>query len=341
MVEAPLHLTALPRVVEEFLDDTSLDARLAGARQPFIVRGLAAGWPLVRAGVDGTAAARRYLVAHRRDRLFPANVGTAGADGKLFYDAAMQMNFRMVQGSLESFLDTIASGASDQSAPTVYLSSIDVDDYFVGLAEANRLELGGRRPITSLWIGNRTCVAAHNDVPDNLAVCAVGRRRFTLFPPEQFTNLYLGPLDNTPAGRPVSMVDLHRPDFLRHPRFSEALAHAQVAELAPGDALFVPSLWWHHVEGLDAFNVLLNYWWRDVPAFLGQPEDALLHAILALRDLPPADRAHWHRLFDHYVFNPGAEVTEHLPATGRGILDPLTADSAGRLRARLLRGLSR
>ena len=61
-----------------------------------------------------------------------------------------------------------------------------------------------------------------------------------LFPPDQFRNLYLGPIDNTPAGRAVSMVDFHAPDFNAYPRFREALRHALVAELAPGDAIFIP-----------------------------------------------------------------------------------------------------
>lgn len=137
------------------------------------------------------------------------------------------------------------------------------------------------------------------------------------------------------------MVDFADPDFITYPRFRNALAHAQVADLAPGDAIFVPSLWWHHVEGLSSFNVLVNYWWRDVPAFLGKPEDALFHAILSLRDLPQTDKDRWRALFDHYVFANGAEMTDHLPLEARGILAPLTAETAGQIRARLLRGLSR
>jgi hypothetical protein len=253
----------------------------------------------------------------------------------------MRMNFRMAQGPFAAWMDAMAAAEADSAAPTVYLSSIDMADFFSGLAEANSVPLGTRRPLASIWIGTPTRIAAHNDVPDNLAVCAAGRRRFTLFPPDQFANLYPGPLENNPGGRPVSMVDLHQPDLDRYPRFTEALSKAQVAELEPGDAVFVPSQWWHHVEGLEPFNVLVNYWWRDVSRFLGQPEDALFHAILAIRDLPDADKALWREQFDHYVFSGAERAAAHLPEQARGILAPLSGETAGQIRARLLRGLSR
>ncbi len=341
MAEAPPHLAALPRVAEEVLAPGDLDARLRGAREPFVVRGVARDWPLVDAGLRSGSEARDYLTGLARERAFPASIGEPGGDRRLFYDDTMRVNFRMAQGPFAAWMNAIAAAEADPAAPTVYLSSIDMEDFFSGLAEANCLPLGTRRAIASIWIGTPTRVAAHNDVPDNLAVCAAGRRRFTLFPPDQFANLYPGPLENNPGGRAVSMVDLHQPDLDRYPRFAEALAVAQVAELEPGDAVFVPSLWWHNVEGLEPFNVLVNYWWRDVPHFLGQPEDALLHAILAIRDLPAADKAQWQAQFDHYVFSGADQAGAHLPDHARGILAPLTGETAGRIRAKLLRGLSR
>lgn len=341
MAETPPHLAALPRVAELVMAPADLDARLRGAREPFVVRGVARDWPLVQAGLRSGGAARDYLTGLARERAFPASIGEPGGDRRLFYDDAMQVNFRMAQGPFAAWMNAIAAAEADSAAPTVYLSSIDMEDFFFGLAEANCLPLGARRPIASIWIGTPTQVAAHNDVPDNLAVCAAGRRRFTLFPPDQFANLYPGPLENNPGGRAVSMVDLHQPDLDRYPRFAEALAVAQVAELEPGDAVFVPSLWWHNVEGLEPFNVLVNYWWRDVPHFLGQPEDALLHAILAIRDLPDADKAQWQAQFDHYVFSGADQAGAHLPDHARGILAPLTGETAGQIRAKLLRGLSR
>jgi hypothetical protein len=337
----PTPFDQLRRVPEEQVAPAALAERLSGATTPFVVRGLAADWPLVRASRQGGAAARALLEHHARNRAFPASIATAPGEDRLFYDAAMAMNFRMEAAPLPQWLAALAAAEADPAAPTVYLSSIDMGDYFSGLAEAHQLPLGERQPLASIWIGSRTCIAAHNDVPENIAVCAAGRRRFTLFPPEQFANLYVGPLDHTPAGRPVGMVDVRRPDLAAWPRFAEALSVAQVAELEPGDAIFVPSLWWHHVEGLAPFNILINFWWRECPRWLGNPEDALLHAILAVRDLPPHQRDQWRALFDHHVFAANETVTAHLPPESRGILAPLTAATAGQIKARLLRGLSR
>lgn len=337
---APL-LADLPSVKEESVAVADIDARLKNAKHPFVVRGLAADWPLVKAGLESSEAARKYLIEHRRDRAFTVNIGTPGGGDRLFYDQAMAMNFQMAEGPLEGILEGIGANEEKSDTPVIYLSAVDMDNYFDGLREANSLPLGDRKPIESIWIGTRSRIAAHNDVPDNLAVCAVGRRRFTLFPPEQLANLYAGPLENTPAGRPISMVDFRNPDLDAYPRFQEALSHALMAELEPGDAIFIPSLWWHHVEGLAPFNILVNYWWRETPAFLGKPEDALFHAILALRDLPDDDKERWRALFDHYIFANGDDVTDHLPEEARGILAPLTAETAGQLRAKLLRGLSR
>ena len=295
----------------------------------------------MRAGLKSADAARAYLKARARDRKFTVSVGTPGSGERLFYDSAMGMNFRTAQGPFAEILDGIAANENKPHAPVIYLASIDMGDYFDGLREDNRLPLGSRHPIASIWIGSPTRVAAHTDVPNNLAVCAVGRRRFTLFPPEQLRNLYPGPIENTPAGRPISMVDFHHPDFAAHPRFRDALAHGMVAELNPGDAIFVPSLYWHHVEGLSPFNVLVNYWWRDSPAYLGKPEDALNHAILAIRDLSERDKAIWRALFEYYVFENLEAVTAHIPEGARGILDRLSPETAGQIRAFLLRSLSR
>ena len=170
---------------------------------------------------------------------------------------------------------------------------------------------------------------------------AAGRRRFTLIPPGQLPNLYIGPLELTPAGQQVSLVDLRDPDFERFPRAREALAQAQVAELDPGDAIYVPSMWWHHVEALAPFNILINHWWRDMPDYVGPPGDALLHAILNIRDLPQHERDAWRVFFDHYVFGARPDNVAHIPPDRRGVVGELNDDMARRLRQVLRNKLNR
>jgi oxalate decarboxylase/phosphoglucose isomerase-like protein (cupin superfamily) len=322
-------------------DPGDLDARLRGAVMPFVVRGLAADWPLVKAGLASREEAIAYLRAHAREREFVYSVGRAKGGGSLFYDGTMAVNFRMARARPGHMFEEIAAAARADEGQVVYAGSIDIPEHFPTLGDANAIDLGAREPLASIWIGTATTVAAHSDFPDNLAVCAVGRRRFTLFPPDQFANLYLGPLDNTPAGRPVSMVDHESPEFDRYPGYRNALAVGQVADLAPGDALFVPSGWYHRVEASEPFNVLVNYWWRDSPRWMGEPQEALLHAVLSIRDLPEHQRAVWREMFEHYVFSGGEMAAAHLPEAAHGILARLRTDTAGRLRSFLLRSLSR
>jgi hypothetical protein len=196
-------------------------------------------------------------------------------------------------------------------------------------------------PLVSIWIGNHTIASAHYDQSHNLACCMVGRRRFSLFPPEQIHNLYPGPLDPTPGGQAVSIVDFNEPDFGRFPRFRAAVAAGQIAELEPGDVLFYPALWWHHVEALDSFNAMINYWWHPAPAFLDSPHNTLLHALLSLRDRPEAEKRAWREIFDYYVFGPGPAAGQHLPENARGNLGPMDENKARRLRAFLLSRLNR
>ena len=182
--------------------------------------------------------------------------------------------------------------------------------------------------------------AAHWDLPQNLAVTLSGTRRFTLFPPDQVANLYPGPLDLTLAGQPTSLVDIDAPDLARFPRYAQAYAHAEVADLGPGDALYVPSMWWHHVYSPPGFGAQINFWWRDARADATSPLFTLLHALLTLRDLPAAERAAWRAMFDHYVFEANSATHAHFPETARGVLGPMTPATAKGIAAAVVRSLA-
>lgn len=308
--------------------------------EPFVVRGLVSHWPLVQAGLASGRQARDYLLSKSKDIPYVVTVGSAENQGRLFYRDDMSMNASMGKAPLAEIFGRMDQCEAEAEQPVIYMSSVNIGTFFDGLHEENGFDFEGRDVLESIWIGTRTRIAAHNDFPQNLACVAVGQRRFTVFPPSQFRNLYIGPIDNTPAGRSVSMVDFNAPDFERFPKFATALAAARTATLNPGDAIYIPSMWWHHVEGLSGFNVLVNYWWRETPRYLGTPQNALNHAIMAIRDLPDHERAHWRDLFDYYVFENGPEVVKHIPEHGRGVLAPLDAREAARIRGFLIRMLN-
>jgi len=347
----PPHPDRLPPVAG--IDATGLDAGalrriLRTTHEPLLLRGLVAHWPAVMQSLPSPAAALACLRRHDHGATVGAWRGPPEIDGRFFYDADFKgFNFQAAIMPLHAVLDALEHQLDVPHPSAIYVGSTTVDTALPGFRTDNDLPLAdlgepGPPPLMSVWIGNRTRIAAHHDVPDNLACGVAGRRRFTLFPPEAVGQLYVGPLDFTPAGQAISLVDFLHPDFDVHPKFAQALRLARLADLAPGDALFIPSLWWHHVQALDSLNVLVNYWWRAVPPQMDSPVQALLLALMTVRDLPPAQRQAWRGLFEHYVFSADAHTAAHLPEAARGLLaSPLPPEAARALRARLLKSLNR
>ncbi len=320
---------------------------LMAAQRPAILKGVLRDLPLVQAGMRGPEEAASYLKSFYGDRPVVGFTGAPEIGGRYFYNADVTaLNFEASRVSLDAYLDRILAHLEDPAPPSFYVGSTDVDLYLPGLRAENGLILNdpmfeSNPPMVGIWIGNRTVAATHYDMSNNIACVMAGRRRFTLFPPEQIDNLYPGPLELTPGGQVVSMVDLRDPDLKRFPRFRDALTAGEVAEMEPGDLLFYPALWWHNVEALDAFNVMINYWWNTSPRFMDTPQNTLLHALLSLRDRPAPEKQAWRALFDYYVFGPADRPAAHLPEAARGNLAPMDEVKARRLRAVLLNRLNR
>lgn len=328
------------------LDSIALSDCIADGR-PVVLKHAARDWPLVQAGLDSPDAAAAIVRAADVGLPVLAYVGQQSGRRAFHYtDDVTAMNFVTERRPLGEFLDRILAAADDDAAVPIYLGSTDIDTHLPGLLAQNDLAPADgtfvrHPPVASIWIGNRTIAATHWDMSNNVAVCVAGRRRFTLFPPEQTGNLYPGPIEPTPAGQVVSMVDPTAPDFARYPKFADALAAAEIAELEPGDVLVYPAMWWHHVEALAPFNILVNYWWNAVPGHLDTPMTTLLHGLLSLRGRPDHERQAWKAMFDHYLFAPTAQAASHLPLAAQGPLGPLDAAMARRLRAMVAQRLNR
>lgn len=324
------------------VDATLFEQTIRPRGRPAILRNLVQSWPATRAGRESPAALIRYLESFDSGLPAPLFEGPAAIDGRFFYNATLKgFNFETRRALLKDVLRRLRDGLGVESGPALYAGSVSLPIYFPGFSQANALQpLIKGSVIESIWIGNRTCIAPHFDNTENIACVVGGRRRFTLFPPDQISNLYPGPLDLTPAGQPISLVDIRKPDLERFPRFAAALAVAEVAELGPGDAIYIPALWWHNVEALEDFNVLVNFWWRDVPDYFDSPSTSLLHCLLTIKSLPPEQRRCWKAVFDYLIFQSEGEALAHLPPEARGLFGDLTPERSERIRSLLLKSLS-
>lgn len=320
-----------------------LPADLLSAERPYVVRGGFKHWPVVQAALLSNVELARYLMSFYNGMNVLLLELAPQANGRVFYadETLSNFNFHRHAAQLDQVLKGLIGVAQTIEPPALYVGSTTVEAVLPGFLEANTLGLGERDGLVSLWLGNRTRIAAHYDLPNNFAIVAAGRRRFTIFPPEQIHNLYMGPLDPTPAGQPVSLVDFHQPDFERFPRFLQALVAGEMAVLEPGDALFIPSMWFHHVEGLDSVNLLINAWWRQAPAFMDSPLSALRLALMTLRDLPQRERSIWEHHFQHFVFQANDATWAHIPESSRGLLGPIDENLSRQARAHLLNQINR
>lgn len=300
--------------------------------QPVVLRGQVEDWPAIAAANAGRESLARYIGQFDQGAPVQVMVGRPEIAGRYFYDATVQdFNFHRRMVPLKVLLSELVRFAGDPAAPALYAGSAPTGQLLPGWSDANPLALTLPGAKARIWIGNETRISTHFDGSANLACVVGGRRRFLLFPPDQLANLYVGPLEQTMAGQPTSMVDPDAPDLDRYPRFATAMRHALVAELAPGDAIFMPTLWWHNVRAFGPLNVLVNYWAEDPTA--SSPFTAMIHAMLAVRDLPAAERAVWRGWFDHYVFDESAgRVADHLPEAARGVLGAASASRSQRIK---------
>jgi hypothetical protein len=299
-------------------------------QKPAVLRGLINDWPVVKQAKKSVEDLYQYFFDMyaggdiRFARIPPAE------KGRFFYNKEMtDFNFKREIGPLDHFFREVLANSKDSSKDTLALQSAPIADYFPDFAKQNPFEYFNKSVPPRIWIGNDAIVSAHYDDSENIACVVSGKRTFTLFPPEQIENLYVGPMDFTPAGAQLSLIDFNEPDFDRFPKFHRALEHALVAELEPGDAIYIPILWWHHVQALGGVNVLVNYW--EGGSINGStkptPADTILMAMLSIRDLPLEQKHTWKALFDYYIFSDQNNKYEHIPENIRGILAPLNEPS--------------
>ena len=325
------------------MDRATFEREIVPKGEPAVFRGMMNDWPVVQAGKAGDEELARLLHSAATEEPFEAWFGAPGLDGQFNYNADFSgFNFERRMATLEQLLDLLLRQRGAEQPYSMYAGGIPIRKHLPGLIPTIPVPMLDmqRDTLISLWLGNRTHTATHWDQSQNLACVVAGRRRWTLFPPEQLKNLYVGPLDFTLAGQPISLVDVDEPDLKTYPRFAAALEEARQVELEPGDALYLPAMWWHDVRSLEDFGALINFWWRDGEPPLLTPLNALYHAVITVKDLPPNEKKAWRNMFDHYIFGDDGDPVEHLPEKGRGLLGKRTPELVDRVKKLLIKALS-
>jgi len=334
------HATALPapQAIEEIQATPGRPLvlkELIDRGRPLVIRGLVNDWPVVKCARESDTAFAQAMAQWDNGTDVSTLMVAPEADGIVGYAPDMSgFSYQHFKVPVTLGLQRLASYSRRENAPALVIQSARVRECLPGLLEDHRLPFLDPSVEPRLWMGNKATTPTHFDSMRNIACVLCGARRFTLFPPEQLPNLYIGPLDFAPTGAAISLARLDRPDDPRYPRLKQALAAAQAAELHPGDAIYIPPLWWHNVESLQQLNALMNYWWSpvDVPGYnWGYARAALFHCLLAFRELPTAEREQWRRLLDYYVFG-GEETVAHIPEHRRGVLGPQTPEVVEKLK---------
>lgn len=113
---------------------------------------------------------------------------------------------------------------------------------------------------TGIWIGpSGATTHLHYDIYHNFYAQLYGWKRFVLMAPEELENVYLYPF--THPGGQSSQVDMENPDYEKFPKFKNVKAYDAI--IGPGDVLYVPPLWLHHVIALDV-SISVSVWSKSV-----------------------------------------------------------------------------
>jgi|SRR5581483_8792475 len=237
-----LRVRDLPRIAAPSVD--TFEREHVVPRRPVVLRGFTADWP----------ASRRWSPDYLRRTCPDASVMTIRAEtGRVIMHGEKGSIEEPMR--LEAYLDALQEDHDRyltsplRNLPESLRNDVPPPAYCAGAGWRNG----------NLWIGAPGTIARlHRDLADNLHALVFGRKRVTLVAPRQTKLIYPhGLFDSFPNG---CRVDIERPDFARFPKLRGV--EPLVTELEPGDAIYIPRRWWHHVRTLEV-SASVNYWWAS------------------------------------------------------------------------------
>jgi Cupin-like domain len=236
----------IPRVSGLSLEQFEREYRFAG--KPVVLTGKMDHWP----------ALARWNLDSLRDRFgdlrVAANVDLP-EDVPYFYSAA---NYRR-ETTFGEFVDLLKAGP----AKPCYLAQLMLSQLPGTVDEVDFASLHSERadhPTVAIWVGSaNTRSGMHFDGNDNLYAQVLGRKRIVMAHPDEAPRLYPFKFDFC-----KSPVEAEAPDLQRYPRLAEATLWQ--VDLAPGEILFMPRIWWHQLRSLEP-SISLSYHYGEVFRF--------------------------------------------------------------------------
>lgn len=294
----------LPRLADGLLGDTAKTWLREGNAFVTSAAALIGGAsPLLQWGFDHLAKhlppSQRHDVYHVADRLVMSHsirysathdaaggIAASDGDGRFATSAVSFLTFRdFVAASRQREvagegakpylgLDVFRRKAKDDTDGAVgpIGESLASELRTLSWSTLDKLAVSNELPVLAsahLFVGSAaTLYHCHYDLNPNLHVQLVGRKRFIVFPPEQWPCLKPYGVHHDMDRR--AQVDLDAPDGATCPQWHEA--RGMIVELEPGDALYLPPLWWHHVQTLTTPCVSMAMWFYDIQP---QPRDMM------------------------------------------------------------------
>jgi ribosomal protein L16 Arg81 hydroxylase len=218
----------------EALPAAEFRRRWFDTRTPVVLRGLVRGWPACRTWAPASLAQR--FAAQPVEVMRVANEELRGASP---YRERRTMPFaELVERLAEPAGRDLYLVAQNRllADPTFDALWSDMDlmpEWFDASARITHV---------SLWMSPPGAVTPlHYDLLDTLLAQVYGTKRVIVASPADTPNLYKGPVG-------YSVADPEPPASVAFPLLAQATLYE--TEITPGDALFLPGEWWHHVRSL-------------------------------------------------------------------------------------------
>lgn len=224
-VQQSLKFREIPRV--EKLSPAEFREQFLKTNRPVVMKNLSAQWP---ARKRWTPEFFMNEYGSNQVKVYDMNFGTPG---KKYMSNLKTMSLKeylalMLEGktTLRMFLYNIIKEAPELK------DDVELPDLADGFSKNFMFMFFGSQ-------GSVTQMHYDIDLSHVFHTAFTGKKRFYLYPPSESRKLYRHPFTIR------SYVDVLNPDFERFPKLKEA--EGDFVELLPGETLFIPAGYWHHV----------------------------------------------------------------------------------------------